>query len=227
MSATGDSQLWREALIDVYELVRYAILRAWPDCQAKIRLYVPPPKPKRRSGRNRKSVPLEDPITRGLIIRLRRDDTLRFRFFIDSQRELLPDSLRDGVSNPLGYLDIAIQFFIQMKQVCLALECKRLNVRRPEGRATLATEYVEKGMMRFVTGQYSRDLPLGGMIGYVMDGDLEGAHGAIRRKIEEVAVPLRCASPYIVVLQHPEYFSTDHARSPVPIQLRHLLLPAD
>jgi hypothetical protein len=228
MSAIGDSQLWREALIDVYELVRYAILRAWPDCQAKIHSYVPPPKPKRRSKRSRKSAPLEDPITRDLIIRLRRDDTIRSHLIINSQRELLPDSPEEGDPDPLGYLDIAVEFFIRNDQLCLAIECKRLNVARETGPPeTLARKYVEEGMMRFVSGRYSAELPLGGMIGYVMDGDPGAAHAAIHREIERAAVMLRCESPYIVVLHHPVYFSTDHARPLVPIQLRHLLLPAN
>jgi hypothetical protein len=227
MSTTGESQVWREALIDVYDLVRAAILRAWPECQTKIRSYVPPRRRKHRSERGRKSAQLEDPITRDLIIRLRRDEALRSRLIINSQRELLPES-PEFDSDPLGYLDIAIEFFVRNEQLCLAMECKRLNVPRVSGPPeTLAGRYIEEGMMRFVSRQYSPNLPLGGMIGYVMDGDLAAAHAAIRREIERAAATLGCQSPYIVVLQHPGYFSTDHARPPVPIQLRHLLVPAN
>jgi len=227
MSTTGESQVWREALIDVYDLVRAAVLRAWPECQTKIRSYVPPRKRKQRRGRGRKSAQREDPITRDLIIRLRRDEALRSRLIINSQRELLPENPEDE-PDPLGYLDIAIEFFVLKEQLCLAIECKRLNVPRIAGTPeTLAGRYVEEGMMRFVSRQYSPDLPLGGMIGYVMDGNVTAAHAAIRHEIERAAATLGCHPPYVVLLQHPEYFSTDHARPPAPIQLRHLLLPAN
>jgi hypothetical protein len=140
---------------------------------------------------------------RDLIIRLRRDEALRSRLIINSQLELLPESAEEE-PEPLGYLDIAIQFSVRDEQLCLAIECKRLNVPRFSGPAeTLAGRYVEEGMMRFVSRHYSPDLPLGGMIGYVMDGDVAAAHAAIHREIERAAGLSRCQSPYVVVLQHP------------------------
>ena len=42
--------------------------------------------------------------------------------------------------------------------------------------ATQASEYVTKGMMRFVSGQYSPTWPLGAMLGYVMDGNMQTAY---------------------------------------------------
>lgn len=57
------------------------------------------------------------------------------------------------------------------ESVYFAFECKRLNVPINGGRKALASEYVEEGMMRFVTGKYASGLKQGGMIGFVMDGD--------------------------------------------------------
>ena len=45
--------------------------------------------------------------------------------------------------------------------------------------------------MCFVTGKYSRGLPLGGMIGYVMDGDLLRAHRNVQRAIQRERKALR------------------------------------
>src|SRR5436853_4283413 len=56
--------------------------------------------------------------------------------------------------------------------VFFTVECKRLRVQTDSGFYNLTNEYVDKGMMRFVKGQYSAGLPCGGMVGYVMDNNL-------------------------------------------------------
>jgi hypothetical protein len=221
MSVVGDSALWREALIDVYEQVRDAILRVWPACCVHLRGTVSGSGATTQQRRNRP--PREDPITRRLVVRLKQDASLRTRMFIESQYEILPGSM-EVEPNPVGYLDIAILFFAQTDRLCFAMECKRLNVPREQGRATLAREYVENGMMRFVTGQYSPDLPLGGMVGYVMDGDTPAAYTAIVEQIEQHAAPLLCDAARLRVIWQPTHFATEHARIEVPIELRHLLL---
>jgi len=63
-------------------------------------------------------------------------------------------------------------------------ECKRLNVTFPNGKFRHnADAYVGKGMMRFITGQYSTSLHEAGMLGYVMDGNTTGAHTRVVRAI--------------------------------------------
>src|SRR3546814_11055823 len=49
--------------------------------------------------------------------------------------------------------------------VYLAYEFKRLNVPYRAGVANLCGAYVDDGLMRFVTGQYSNGLPMAMMIG--------------------------------------------------------------
>lgn len=61
------------------------------------------------------------------------------------------------------------------ESVYFAFECKRLNVTGQSGRASLAREYVVEGMLRFVTGRYAAGLTQGGMIGFVMDGNVKDA----------------------------------------------------
>lgn len=67
------------------------------------------------------------------------------------------------------------------EEVYLGLEAKRLNVRRGRGWASLANEYVTKGMQRFVNGKYARGVQDGLMLGYVMDSDLKLA----KKKVDE------------------------------------------
>ncbi len=78
--------------------------------------------------------------------------------------------------------------------------------------ATQARVYVEKGMMRFVCGQYAPTLPLGAMVGYVMDGNMETAYIAIRHQIEQHAQQLLYAPALFRDMKRPEHFSTMHQR---------------
>ena len=62
---------------------------------------------------------------------------------------------------------------------------KRLNVPRDNGRRSLAKEYVMDGLSRFTTGQYSKNLPAGFMLGYVLDGDVKYVASSVQAKINE------------------------------------------
>jgi hypothetical protein len=194
----------------------------WPDCRSKLLSQELSPPLKRRSQKRKAQQPYEDPITRELIVHLRRDDTIRRRLIVNSQVELLPSS-PELVAEPIGYLDIAVEFFAHADQLCLSVECKRLNVLAKRF-ATLAGPYVEQGMMRFVNGQYSPSVSVGGMIGYVMNGDVEGAYNAVREQIELHAEALLYDPSAITDADKPVYFRSIHKRAPVPIEIRHLLL---
>jgi hypothetical protein len=61
------------------------------------------------------------------------------------------------------------------ESVYFAFECKRLNVASRSGCASLARKYVVEGMWRFVTSKYAAGLTQGGMIGFVMDGNVNDA----------------------------------------------------
>ena len=81
----------------------------------------------------------------------------------------------------MGYVDVGILFSVGLDEVCLLIECKRLNVNG----ASLAADYVCKGMMRFVTGKYGPDLPVAAMIGYVMDGQVPKASDSVIKQIRK------------------------------------------
>jgi hypothetical protein len=145
---------------------------------------------------------------------------------IESQLELLPDDPQAD-PKPLGYLDICVLFLTGSDKLYLAMECKRLNVLRAQNRtATQARAYVTKVMMRFVSGQYSPTWPLGAMLGYVMDGNMQTAYIVIRHQIEQHAQQLLYDPALFRDVKRPEHFSTTHQRPDIPIELRHLLLAA-
>lgn len=110
--------------------------------------------------------------------------------------------------------------------MCLVFESKRLNA--PDSNAG---EYVGKsGMMCFVTGKYSRGMPLGGMIGYVMDGDLPRAHRNVLRAIQREREALRISpggdfQPTPLLPDSTWHGETHHQRADGVIAVFHLLLP--
>jgi hypothetical protein len=146
--------------------------------------------------------------------------TLRGRFHIVSQYELITADLAKD-PDPVGYVDMGILFSIGLEEICLFIECKRLNVND----ASLAADYVSKGMMRFVTGKYAPDLPLAAMIGYVMDGEVSKASDSVLAQIRKYLADL-CSAESLISLTAPGEFITQHTRTSVDIELRHQLLSA-
>lgn len=51
---------------------------------------------------------------------------------------------------------------------------------------SLAGKYIEDGVMRFVSGKYADEQPIGCMLGYVMDGNIDSAKKSIWKAIEGV-----------------------------------------
>lgn len=119
----------------------------------------------------------EDDITITLCRALKRNRTAReLMFTIDTQQvELDPEPGED-----LGRLDISFRPLVPREDIYFCFEGKRLNVVKEGKTRPYAAEYVTLGMMRFVTGQYAKEVRHGGMVGYVLDGD-------VRRAISNVA----------------------------------------
>lgn len=70
--------------------------------------------------------------------------------------------------------------------IFFTLECKRLRVRTQSGFDHLSGEYVGSGLKRFSSDDhYSSGLPCGGMLGYVMDGQLDEAFASVKSEIEK------------------------------------------
>lgn len=113
------------------------------------------------------------------------------------------------------------------RSACFVFESKRLNT--PDSNAS---EYVgTSGMMCFVTGRYSRGLPCGGMLGYVMDGDQRRAHRNVRQAIKRERETLRLSlngdfRPTSLLVDSTWHGETHHDREDDDVvTLFHLLLP--
>lgn len=127
-----------------------------------------------------KSGEIEDRITFRLAGRLQNDPQFR-----DIPYDIVPQHwLLDIDGRRLGRLDLRFKHRHSQKDY-FAFESKRLHVRYPGG--SIGTEYSiysgEPGMGAFIEGQYSKDLPAAGMLGYVMDGDTEKAWAGLNNSI--------------------------------------------
>jgi hypothetical protein len=124
---------------------------------------------------------LEDAVTNRLCVALQRcPNRQAYPFHIRSQTVILePDS-----GSELGRMDIAFLPLVPTDELYFCLECKRLNVRGKGGIRPYFAEYVRNGMLRFVSGQYASDVRHGGMLAYVLDGDVEGAMAGVEANIK-------------------------------------------
>ena len=167
--------------------------------------------------------PEEDEITAALVVKLRSSPNTRGLFhYYDFQ---YPPVRQVG-----GYrlkIDLAVMVD-QEGSTYVAYECKKLNVRRADGRRrSEAGAYIEDGMMRFVAGDYARDLPVGCMLGYVMDGNLSWAWAQVTAAMTSQTSTLGLQAPpspapSVGVAQR---FVTQHKRNSGSLEMRHALLP--
>lgn len=132
---------------------------------------------------------LEDPISTAFCERLRASrNRLDLPFDIWTQLvELEPAAGQDQ-----GRMDIVFKPMVPREYIYFCLECKRLNVRTANGVRPYASEYVRFGMLRFVRGQYARVVCNGGMLAYVLDGDVRAAianvEGNIQSRLSELGM---------------------------------------
>jgi hypothetical protein len=126
----------------------------------------------------------------------------------------------------LGRLDITfIPSSVAREDIYFCLESKRLNVLKDGQRRAYASEYVTLGMLRFVTGQYSKMVRHGGMIGYVLDGDVSRAIANVEENIKARCLELCMAPPGAlqlssVLTSDPRARETHHQRQHETTQFR-------
>lgn len=138
---------------------------------------------------------LEDPTTLALcrcLLRNKNSSNLPFRIHIQ-QVELDP---AEGEEE--GRMDIAFIPMVPHEGIYFCLECKRLNVVNEKGVRSYASEYVLKGMMRFVRGQYSAVVRHGGMLGYVLNGDISHAIKTVSNAIQDNHLVLGMSPPGVM-----------------------------
>jgi hypothetical protein len=84
-----------------------------------------------------------------------------------------------------GRMDIAFLPLVPRENVYFCLECKRLNVVNDGQVRPYTSEYVAHGMLRFIRGQYAARVRHGGMLGYVLDGNVTLAIHNVSRVIRD------------------------------------------
>ena len=207
----GDPGAWaaRFRTLDARFLER--VLAVWPSCVAVL-----------------PDDPCEDTITENLVAKVLMDAQARRLFHYLEYHYEPVGYTPDGRAFSKGEVDMAV-LLDQGRHRYLAYECKRLNVPRNGGTRSLATEYVTEGVSRFVTGKYAAGLPVGCMLGYVLDGDAAVARAkvlaAIRAKQHDLGL-LGVPAHEAPIGPLPR-FSSRHERAPggVEIEVRHALLP--
>jgi hypothetical protein len=206
----GDPQSWKDRFISVDERLLQRVLHLWPACVALL-----------------PGQPDEDSITINLVQLLSKDaDVRRICHWVEYQYEPF-GTHPNGTKFSKGKIDVAILLDWERERY-VAYECKRLNVISKGGRSSLATRYVNDGMMRFMTEQYAEALPVGCMLGYVLDGDLAFALNQVSAAInaQKAALSLVVGPVSAVPIIGIERFSTGHLRAnKTNIELRHVLLP--
>ena len=206
----GEPAAWAARLRSLDVRFVRSVLEVWPQC-----LRILPERPE------------EDVITFNLVQLLRKDPLAREWFHFVAFQYHPPGYESNGLAYSKGRIDMAV-LLDPLAEGYLAYECKRLNVVRADVRRSLAGEYVMDGLCRFITGQYSEKLPVGCMLGYVLDGDVAYAASSVRAKIgcdQEVALVMGPRDE--AAIGAATRFSSRHRRvsSDGEIEIRHALLP--
>lgn len=206
----GDLNAWLPQFRGLEERIAEAVEVAWPICIAPL-----------QSKKN--ALTHEDHITEHLVQSLIRAKRVPGRIIY--QYTLLAENADGNVSAPSN-----IDFVLTIgddEDVYLACECKRLNVPYHTGVRGLVGEYVNEGLMRFVTGQYSRGLPLAMMLGYVMNAKTDLARRGVRRimALRSTTIGLQSERDAPSAAGRPVRFHTTHTCVPGHvIEVAHTLL---
>jgi hypothetical protein len=134
----------------------------------------------------------EDDITYELCRVLRRNKNARdLPFRIDTQAiEIDPLQAAE-----LGRMDITFSPPINREEYYFCMESKRLNARRDGKARSYASEYVKFGMSRFITGQYAKVVRHGGMLAYVLDGNIARAMANVENNVRKQHAALGMTAP--------------------------------
>lgn len=94
-----------------------------------------------------------------------------------------------------GRMDIVFIPLVPREDIYFCLESKRLNVVKDGEPRAYTSEYVTFGMLRFVAGRYSKAVRHGGMIAYVLDGNVDRAMTNIENNMRRQCSALGMTPP--------------------------------
>ena len=129
-------------------------------------------------------------------------------------------------TKPEGRIDIKIIYSL-VEEEYFGIECKRVSGSKSDG---LSKNYVEKGVLRFVSGKYSPGHGWAAMVGFVVDGDALGAVQLVSDAISSSKNEVRLCEVWTEEKrfgQHQHLYFTGHRQGPCPstIRILHLFLP--
>lgn len=155
MTVVGNAEQWHDLLASLVPDIVKLINEAWAT--------MPPIPPDAK----------EDPVSEALCRRLRAMRTLS-DLPLQVHTQLVELDSEADVDQ--GRIDIVFVPLIATESIYFALECKRINVLQADGSIRrYFSEYVVHGLTRFVSGQYSSSVCHGGMLAFVLDGDVDAA----------------------------------------------------
>ena len=136
----------------------------------------------------------------------------------------------DDADDPSFRIDLSFTYGAN-EDVYFGVEAKRLNVQGADGRVrTGAQDYCDEGILRFVESEYAKGLPVGAMLGYVMDGKCDVAMHAIESVLcANTSRFCVGASPCLqgssLLSKCKEAKQTNHVIGDRPFVLHHLFVP--
>ena len=163
MSVYGNAAHWHDLLDSLVPDIVELILAAWQTMP-----HIPPDSK-------------EDPVSLELCRQLRAQRALsELPLTVHTQTV----ELNDDAEVDDGRIDLTFHPLVPSEKIYFALECKRVNVLQWNGEVRrYFAEYVTHGLTRFVTRQYSRAVRHGGMLAFVLDGDVKTAIDGVLRMV--------------------------------------------
>jgi len=207
--AFGDLSFWKDRFQSYDSRFTAKIIQHWPNCKNAL-------SPSAE----------EDDITNNLVHRLCKDAEVRDIGWPEAQFVPLVEIPNSDAVEAKGYIDIAL-IIDGNRDAYLAYECKKLNVVYASGRQSLAVQYVNQGLKRFIYQQYSSALPTASMIGYILDGDLDFAKKSVHAAIRDQLSGTELTSPPkdIDSMGASTRFQTGHTKTDgSPIEIAHSFL---
>ena len=174
--------------------------------------------------------PLENRITKPFVGHLQSCQATRQLPFTFEALVKLVDENKDTET---GELDIRVMHG-HLSKIFFAFECKRLNVIRNGKYASQAGEYVgARGMGCFLFGKYDGGGDCGGMIGYVMDNDVQKAITAINKALIKyenflkIKQPVKLKMSSLLSEKNNPCYETIHKNIENDFTIYHVILPYD
>ena len=206
----GNARIWFEKFRDLDVRFLERVSEMWPLCRALL-----------------PQNPHENTITINLVNVLAKDAEIRRMCHHLAYQHEVFGFTNDGLAYSKGKIDLALLLDAELDHY-LAYECKKVHVKDKARFRSLATEYVKEGVMRFVNERYAASLPIGCLLAYVMDNELEKAQNRIeaamlsRKKLLRLKDSIVNAPPIGSIRRFFSRHNRDHDGG--EIELRHAML---